>query len=59
MKKGKVIGMKAMETFYKLEDAIDFKSSLDYDAKPEIVKTMDEDVNETVWIVYYNPPRLK
>lgn len=51
--------MKCMEIFYKQESAINFFNSIAQELDPEIVKTMDEDVNEEVWIVYYNPPEMK
>ena len=51
--------MKCMEIFYKQESAIKFFNSIEKKLEPEIIKTIDEDVNEDVWIVYYNPRKIE
>lgn len=51
--------MKCIEYFYNEKEAMNFFESVRIDLDPEILKTIDEDCNENVWIVCYNPPRLK
>ena len=59
-----------MEIFYKEENANDFAERLKEFSKeikygawnpaPEIIKTVDEDINEECWIVYFTPkPYIK
>lgn len=51
--------MKCQEYFYTLKEAQKFMETLNYDdADVELIKTEDEDINETVYIVYFNPPLL-
>lgn len=50
--------MRCTEYFYNEEKAIDFMESVDMELEPEIIKTMDEDINEEVWVVYFNPPKM-
>ena len=52
--------MKCTEYFENLKEAENFVNSLNYEnANPEIVNCYDEETNEEVYIVYYNPPKYK
>lgn len=52
--------MKAMEVFYNEKEADEFIKSLYYeDADAEKIQSEDEDADEIVWIVYFNPPKLR
>ena len=45
--------MECMEIFYYLDEAEEFAKQV---REPQIVETVDEDTNETVWVVNYLPP---
>ena len=50
--------MKCVEIFYKKEDAEKFFEEVhhvQWDTEPEIEETIDEDIDEKCWIVYFNP----
>lgn len=50
--------MKCVEYFYSKQKAISFMGGLHEGAEPEVVKTMDEDTQEDVFVVYYIPPKM-
>ena len=54
--------MKCMEVFYRRWEAEKFFEELqnkEWNTEAEIVETIDEDVNEKCWIVYFNPKPLR
>lgn len=54
--------MKCVEVFYRRWEAEKFFEELqnkDWNTEAEIVETIDEDVNEKCWLVYYNPKPLR
>ena len=52
--------MKSAEFFYNEQQANEFIKSLIWqEAEPEMVETEDEDTNEKVYVVYYNPPKMR
>lgn len=54
--------MKCMEVFYRRWEAEKFVEELqnkDWNAEPELEETIDEDINEQCWIVYFNPKPLR
>lgn len=54
--------MKCMEIFYRRWQAEKFAEELstkEWEAEAEVVETLDEDINEKCWIVYFNPKPLR
>lgn len=54
--------MKCLEIFYRKWEAEKFAEQLqnvDWKADAKIVETIDEDVDEKCWLVYYNPKPLR
>lgn len=51
--------MKCQEYFYNSKEANEFMNTLNYDgANVELIESEDEDAEETVYIVNYNPPKM-
>lgn len=50
--------MKSAEYFYNDKEANDFIKNLHNGSEVEKVKTLDEDTQDTVYIVYYIPPKM-
>lgn len=51
-----------MEIFYRKWDAEKFAEKLqdaNWETNAEIMETLDEDINEKCWIVYFNPKPLR
>ena len=51
-----------MEVFYRRCEAEKFFEELqnkEWNTEAEIVETIDEDVNEKCWVVYFNPKPLR
>lgn len=60
--KGKVNNMKCMEVFYRKSQAEKFFEGLqdeDWETNAEMIESIDEDINEKCWIVYFNPKPLR
>lgn len=54
--------MRCMEIFYRKWQAEKFLEELqneNWNTDAEITETIDEDINEECWIVYYNPKPLR
>lgn len=55
--------MKCMEIFYRRWEAEKFVEeelqNKEWNTEAEIVETIDEDINEKCWIVYFNPKPLR
>lgn len=51
--------MKCVEYFYNKREALEFISRLQTESMPEMVKTMDEDTNDDIYVVSFIPPKMK